>query len=97
MHRLLLIAFALLAACSTAPAAIPVHGESPGYICRNEGLDRFVGREATSELGSEMLVASGARTLRWVQFGAMITMDFSASRLTVRLDPQGRIASATCG
>jgi hypothetical protein len=97
MRRAALLPPALLAACATAPAQPPVHGEVPGYICRNEGLDRFAGRPATSELGAEMLAASGARVLRWVRFGAMITMEFSPSRLTVRLDQQNRIASATCG
>lgn len=97
MRRIAPLASALLSACSTAPAAVPVHGETPGYVCRNTGLDRFVGRAATSEIGSEMLAATGARTIRWVPFGAMITMDFSPSRLTVRLDQQGRVVSASCG
>jgi hypothetical protein len=97
MREVVLIAPMLLTACSTAPAAAPPHGETPGYVCHDNGLDRFVGRAATSELGGEMLAAAGARTIRWVRFGAMITMEFSASRLTVRLDQQGRVASATCG
>ena len=97
MRKLLLIASVLPAGCATAPAAVPVHGEIPGYVCRSSGLDRFTGLVATSELGTQMLAASGAGTLRWVRFGAMVTMEFSPSRLTVRLDPQGRIASATCG
>ena len=97
MRKAALLVPALLAACATAPGQPPVHGETPGYICRNDGLDRFAGRPATTELGAEMLGASGAKTLRWVRFGAMITMEFSPSRLTVRLDPQGSVASATCG
>jgi hypothetical protein len=87
MRKFILFAPALLAACATAPAP----------DCRNAGLDRFVGQPATSEVGAQMLAASGARTIRWVRFGAMVTMEFSPTRLTVRLDPQGRIASATCG
>jgi len=94
MRKLALFSPALLAACATAPAP---HGGDPGYVCHNNGLDRFAGRPATSEVGAEMLGASGARTIRWVRFGAMITMEFSPSRLTVRLDPQSRVASATCG
>ena len=97
MRKVALLAPVLLAACAAAPGPIPVHGETPGYVCRDNGLDRFAGRPATSELGAEMLAASGARTLRWVRFGAMITMEFSPSRLTVRLDPQGKVAAATCG
>jgi len=97
MRKFILVAPALFTACSTAPAAIPAHGERPGHVCRSDGLGRFVGRTATPELGAEMLGASEAGTIRWVPFGAMITMDFSASRLTVRLDQQGRVASASCG
>ena len=35
MRKLVLIAPALLSACSTAPAATPivVHGETPGHTC----------------------------------------------------------------
>jgi hypothetical protein len=43
-----------------------------------------------------MLAATGASTLRWVRHGAMVTMDFVEGRLTVRLDAQGRVASAAC-
>ena len=93
MRKVCLLAPALLAACAAAPAPIPGNGGE----CRNNGLERFAGRPATSEVGTEMLAASGARTLRWVRFGAMITMDFSPNRLTVRLDQQGRVESATCG
>jgi hypothetical protein len=32
-----------------------------------------------------------------VPFGAMITMDYSDERVTVRLDQQNRVLSATCG
>lgn len=91
-----------LAGCSTQAApmpepAIPVHGETPGYTCRNSNLNQFAGRQATSQLGSEMLRVSGARRLRWVQPGMMVTMEFSAERLTVHLDASGRVERAICG
>jgi hypothetical protein len=35
--------------------------------------------------------------LRWVPFGGVITMEYSETRLTVRLDQQSRVLSATCG
>jgi hypothetical protein len=44
-----------------------------------------------------MLAASGARQLRWVPHGGIITMEFSPNRLTVRLDQANRVESATCG
>ncbi len=90
---------ALLPACAAASPQpeIPVRGETPGYTCRNEGLGRFVGREATAELGAELLRASSAKTVRWVRPGMMVTMDYREDRLTVRLDDRNRILSANCG
>ncbi|MFL5150989.1 MAG: I78 family peptidase inhibitor [Sphingomicrobium sp.] len=97
MRSGLLLLPIMLAACSTAPAEPPVHGADPGHVCHSEGLGRFLGQPATPDLGAQMLAVSGARSIRWVPFGAMITMDYSPSRLTVRLDQQNRVASATCG
>jgi hypothetical protein len=44
-----------------------------------------------------MLQVSGARTIRWVQPGMMVTMEFSAQRLTVQLARGNVIERATCG
>jgi hypothetical protein len=84
-----------LAACATAPAPPAVAG--PGATCRNEGLAAFVGKPATKELGAQMLATSGARALRWVEKGMMVTMDFRDDRLTVHLDAANRVERAICG
>jgi hypothetical protein len=95
--RAALIAGALaLTSCATAEP-IPVHGATPGFECRNVDLSRFVGQPATPEIGSEMLRASGARIVRWVWPNQAVTMDYSAERLTVRLDSAGRVEGASCG
>ena len=99
MRNIALLAPLALSACATAPPPppeIPVRGAS-GYVCRGEGLGRFVGRPATQELGAEMLRETGARIVRWVAHGMMITMEFSPERLTVHLTPDNRVASANCG
>jgi hypothetical protein len=44
-----------------------------------------------------MLAVSGARDLRWVAKGMMVTMDFRDDRLTVQLDAANRIERASCG
>ncbi len=44
-----------------------------------------------------MLTASGARTIRWVPKGGVVTMDFNPSRLTVQLDGANRVERANCG
>ena len=96
MRKLIAGLTLLVAACSTAPAQPPVVGGN-GAVCRNDGLDRFVGQPASREVGAQMLAASGARVVRWVAMGMLITMEYRADRLTVRLDANNRILSATCG
>jgi len=85
-----------LAACMVTPSGQPGAGEPVGS-CRNEGLGQFVGQPATQELGARMLRESGARTIRWVPKGGIITMEFSPNRLTVMLDGSNRVEAARCG
>jgi peptidase inhibitor I78 family protein len=98
MRRLTILAPALLAGCAAAapPPEVPVHGAS-SYICRSEGLGRFVGQPATQALGADMLHESGARTLQWVGHGMMVTMEFSPERLRVFLTADNRVERANCG
>ncbi len=93
-HALLLPLFAL-AACATAPADPVV--VKPSGTCRNEALPAFVGQPATPALGTQMLAASGARKLRWVARGMLVTMDYRDDRLTVHLDGANNVESARCG
>ena len=101
MRNAILTIAALLPACATAAppaeADIPVRGSTGGHVCRSADQNRFAGREATSELAAEMLRATGAGVIRWVQPGMMVTMDYSESRLTVHLDERNRVIRATCG
>ncbi len=95
--RLIPVLFLLpLAACTSVVAAPPVTGQPLG-ICRGDSLPSFIGQPATQELGARMLAATGARTLRWVARGMMVTMDYSDQRLTVYLDGADRIERASCG
>ena len=96
MRKLGLLAAAFVGACSTAPAAPPVVGAS-GYVCRNDGLAAFAGRDATSAVGSEILRVSGARVLRWVQPGMMVTMEYREDRVTVWLAAGNKIERVSCG
>ncbi|HET9810162.1 MAG TPA: I78 family peptidase inhibitor [Sphingomicrobium sp.] len=89
-------AWVALAACAPAPQPIPVHGETPGRTCDNADIQQFVGREATSQLGAEMLRVSGAATVRWVQPGMAVTMEFRSDRLTVYLDAANRVERISC-
>ncbi|HYI42137.1 MAG TPA: I78 family peptidase inhibitor [Sphingomicrobium sp.] len=75
----------------------PVQASASTRECSNSGLDRFRGQPGTSATGSEMLRVSGAQTIRWVQPGQAVTMDFSPQRLTVYLAKGSVIDRANCG
>ena len=89
MRHVLFLPLLALAACASVPAT-PIVAQ-PGGSCRNEALASFVGQPATQALGSQMLAASGARVLRWVAKGMVVTMEFRADRLTVYLDAANRV------
>lgn len=84
----------LLGAC--AAQSPPVVGSSD-QSCKADGLDDLVGRPGTSALGAEALKRSGAKVLRWVQPGMMVTMEFRADRLDVHLDDHQNVTKLSCG
>lgn len=92
----LVIPCALLASCSgTTVGNAPAAAEAGP--CRNEGLDRFVGRKADEALGAELLKVSHATRLRWGPPGSAMTMDFRPDRLTVSYDEAMTVTRASCG
>ena len=97
MHKLILIAPAMLAACAAAPAGPMVHGETPGHECKADGTDQFLGQPGNTETGRAILRATRAAVLRWAPPGYMMTMDFRADRVTVALGPDDKITKINCG
>jgi hypothetical protein len=97
MHKLIFLAPALLAACSTVPAQPVVHGDTPGHVCTTDGTQQFVGQARSDQIGAEIQRVSNAAVLRWALPGMMLTMDYRADRVTVWLDPSGKITQIKCG
>ncbi len=99
MRKLLLFLPLAFAGCAAQERhVVGIDQVPPGSVCtQSAALNSFVGQPASAELGARMMAASRARNLRWVPHGGVVTMDFSATRLTVQLDPQGRVQSANCG
>ena len=95
MRRALTVISLPLAACSTTQT--PVRGDTPGHQCKAEGTEQFVGQPGTSETGAAIMRASNAGALRWAPPGVMLTMDFREDRVTVWLDPAGKIMQIRCG
>ncbi len=100
VRNLTVLAAGALASCAAAPQPveeIPVRGSTSGFACRQQSFEAFIGKVATSAVGAELLRASGARVIRWVQPGMMVTMDYREDRVTVRLAENNRIVTASCG
>ena len=94
MRKVVLVAV-MLAGCTT-PAPV-VHGETPAHTCLAEGTDHFIGQPGTSETGAAIMQATHAAVLRWAPPGYMLTMDFRADRVTVRLGPDRKVMAINCG
>jgi hypothetical protein len=85
----------LLAACAATQPQ--VHGVTPGHRCSINSPTAFAGQPATAQTGAAILAASHAAVLRWAPPGVMLTMEYREDRVTVRIGPDGRITSLSCG
>lgn len=97
MRKVLILAPAFLAACSTAPAETPIHGVTPGHQCQTAGTDRFIGQPGTSATGAAIMRVTHAAVLRWAPPGVMLTMDYREDRVTVHLGPERKVTEIKCG
>lgn len=92
--RLLPLAL-LLSACAANPS--PQTIGSNGHVCNADGLDDLIGKPGSSDLAAAALRLSGAATLRWIQPGMAVTMDFRQDRLDIHLDEKNNVTRITCG
>ena len=96
----------MLMACATVPPEgegqrpeqdtdrVPVGGEGP---CNVGAVQDMVGRQRSDTVGAEAAARSGARTVRWLEPGAMYTQDYREDRLNIHVDARGRILRLRCG
>lgn len=81
------------------PVAAPAPEPAPGGMpqadlssCGGQALVGLIGQNASA------LPAAGEwGALRVIPYGAAVTMDYSASRLNVNIDPVGTIIDLFCG
>ncbi|MGQ4275407.1 I78 family peptidase inhibitor [Terrihabitans sp. B22-R8] len=89
-----LLALALLGACGPTEAT----GEAKGAgakTCQREAAAALVGQAAGSD--ADILRQTGAAIVRRIAPGDMVTQDFRTDRVTVTVDPAGRVTAASCG
>jgi hypothetical protein len=86
----LLIPIALLAACETIP-------NSGAGRCDTTRVHSFVGVLGTADVGKAIFKRSGAKQLRWIPPGTMVTMDYRTDRLNIRTDARNFVTAIDCG
>ena len=84
-----------LAGCATldAPVETPTRGAGS---CDASGTERFVGMEATSDLGTQIMAATRAERMRWINRETLVTADYREDRINVKLDDSSRVTELAC-
>lgn len=82
---------------ATVPPAPIVDVTQPGAVCRLDTLKVLEGRPGSAVLAAQALDLSGARIVRWMRPGDIVTMDFRADRLNIKLTRQNLVKSFACG
>ena len=91
-----------LAAC----AAPPVPADQPPEerptstaqgVCDPSAVQAAVGKPATTDTIERVRVDSHSRVVRVLHPGQMVTMEFSAERVDIRVDGNNVILAITCG
>jgi hypothetical protein len=71
--------------------------EEPTADCDAAKAESLVGREASEANGTEAQRLTGARAVRWIRPGQAVTMDYSPSRLNIKVDASEKIEGFSCG
>jgi hypothetical protein len=95
-----LLAASVVAACGQQPTWVhaPVASSAvAGETCDAAGAQFAVGRPLDVQLERDARARSGAKVVRVVRPGQMITLEFNAQRLNIEVDGTGRVIRVRCG
>jgi hypothetical protein len=94
----------LLMLTGCAPATPPAEGNqmpqeqaSEGGRCDAAKAQSLVGQPESAAIAEQARQQSGARTVRWLRPGQIVTMEYRDDRLNLELDSQGKIIAIRCG
>jgi hypothetical protein len=86
-----------LPACAGTP---PRHSDPlpPSRMtCNADAAQWAIGRQATTDVVARVRSDSHSRVVRILHPGQMVTMEFSAERVDIRVDAHDAILAVTCG
>ena len=92
--RILLAGVALVCAGCTPP---PQPTPPPSRDCNAAAAQHLIGRQQSPALVQEARRRTGAGAVRVLRPGQMVTMEYRADRLNIRVDTQGKVLAVTCG
>lgn len=86
--------------CAVAPAlSLPAEQSRPGLegSCRPEAIQGLVALNKSPKTEAEAIRLSGAATVRWIQPGDAVAMDYQTDRINLETDRRNRVIRAYCG
>lgn len=96
---ILLLALAACASPSSSSSQSPSGdpASSDHAICDAGAAQWAIGKPATADTIERVRVDSHSRVVRMLHPGQMVTMEFSAERVDIRVDGNNVILAVTCG
>jgi Peptidase inhibitor I78 family len=96
--RALAILMPLLAllGCAATPEDTAA-ADTPEKSCDAAPAQGLVGETESDVVARKAQQLSGAKTVRWLRPGQIVTMEYRADRLNLVLDGQNRISAVRCG
>ena len=94
------IALPLLALATVACVPHGRPGEAPApptAACNAEGLGDLIGKPRGEAVAAEAIRRSGAKLVRWITPGMMVTMDYRANRLNLHTSIENKVSDIRCG
>ncbi|MGE0458731.1 MAG: I78 family peptidase inhibitor [Bauldia sp.] len=86
-----------LAGCVMTPVPPGPPPPPPGGPCVEANADLFVGQVATPGVQESARIAANATIVRTIAPGQVVTMEFSANRLTLDVNAGNVITNGRCG
>jgi len=90
----------VLAGCAQPPPQVPPAPPPPIIApgqCNDAAAQFAIGKTADAKLVEEARIRASAQQVRMIHPGQMVTMEFSAGRLTLDVDASGKVVGARCG
>lgn len=90
-------ALLLVSACSNTPNPAAPTPAPTATLCNAAPAQFALGRQADATLVNDARTRAGAKTVRVLKPGQVVTMEFNAERLSLSVDDAGRVTRVSCG